>query len=185
MILVLTGIWTFVLASNVHANGYGSLYNMSELLNQPHPFAKQAPMPQFLPTTIHAQWPVVPRDPKPSDTAHMMKKAVLVENSHSSQTFGWLSEVRGGVLKHAISAGNRTKETGIDGNFEVLFVSPSWLKYILSPRPHIGFSINGSSNNTDYAYGGITWEWFPWKAMFIDFSFNWYLDICISLKRPR
>jgi len=172
IVAVAVGILTSVSVSNVYANGFGNLYDMSALMNQPHPFTVQTPLHHSLPTTHSAQWPVAPRAPESSAPTPAGGEAMFVENLTSSRAFGWLSEVRAGVLKHAISAGNRKKETGIDANLEVLFVSPDWLKYIMSPRPHIGFSVNGSTNNTDYAYGGITWEWFPWKTMFIDFSFG-------------
>jgi lipid A 3-O-deacylase len=171
-VAVAVGMFTSLHISDVYASGFGNLYDMSALLRQPHPFAKQAPLHQFLPTTTGAQQPLAQRDQQPSISALMVKDVMSIENTSPTPAFGWISEIRLGVLKHAISAGNRTKETGIDANMEVLFVSADWLKYIFAPRPHIGFSLNGSTNNTDYAYGGITWEWQPWKTMFIDFSFG-------------
>ena len=54
-------------------------------------------------------------------------------------------------------------------NFEVLFTSPSWLKWIWAPRPHVGLSVN-SSGDTSQAYLGLTWEWRFWRNWFFDFS---------------
>ena len=167
-----TGILIFLSVSSVHANGYGNLYDMSKFLNQPHPFTLQTPFYQSTPTNLSNQSTFAPRAQQPFSSAPAKKKIIFDEKTPSIRAYGWLSEVRAGVLKHAISFGNKTKETGIDANLEVLFISPGWLKYIMSPRPHIGFSVNGSSNNTDYAYGGLTWEWLPWETMFIDFSFG-------------
>ena len=68
-----------------------------------------------------------------------------------------MSEVRVVGQKYAASMiSNTIKETGIDGNFVVLFVSSVSKKYIWSPRLNIGGSINGSSNNTDFGHGGVT-----------------------------
>lgn len=79
-----------------------------------------------------------------------------------------LSEVRVGVLKHAVAFGHTAKEGGIDGNVEALFVSPDWLAWAWSPRPHLGFTGNASKTNTDFLYAGLTWEWMFRDRLFID-----------------
>jgi len=85
--------------------------------------------------------------------------------------WGWLSEVRGGLLAHSVAISTDTpKEGGVDGNLEVLFVSPDFMDILWSPRPHIGASFNASSDDTDQVYTGLTWEWMPWGPLFIDFS---------------
>jgi lipid A 3-O-deacylase len=68
----------------------------------------------------------------------------------------WLSEIRGGVLDHDIPLFGHHKESGVDGNLEVLFASPSFLEAILRPRPILGMSIN-SDGNTNALYFGLTW----------------------------
>ncbi len=89
----------------------------------------------------------------------------------SDGKWGWLSEIRLGVLKHSVPISTSTpKEKGIDGNVEVLFTSPGWLGWMWSPRPHIGASFNASSDDTDMAYSGLTWEWQPFGNFFIDAS---------------
>jgi len=83
-----------------------------------------------------------------------------------------LSEIRVGALKHAVAFGHRSKEQGMDGNVEALFRSPGWLAWAYSPRPHLGIVANGSKRATDFLYGGLTWEWMYWDALFVDFSFG-------------
>ena len=75
------------------------------------------------------------------------------------------SEVRIGVLDHDVHAfGGR--EHGADFNAELLFASPvpvaavtfapSYLRWLLRPRPTIGGSVN-TAGDTDKAYLGLTW----------------------------
>ena len=181
--LFITGLLIFTFASVTNASGLGNLYDMSALLNQPHPFTTQAPLiiAPIVQPVVQVPRRILPAAQTLTQAAPMQKDAVPQTPLSNDASFvssltsptKWISEVRVGVMKHAVSMiGNTTKETGIDGNFELLFVSPDFMKYIWSPRPHIGGSINGSTNNTDYAYGGVTWEWNPWKSMFIDFSFG-------------
>ncbi len=85
------------------------------------------------------------------------------------QEKGLISEIRVGFLAHDIGPFSRNEEDGFDGNFEILFRSPSWLQKIWAPRPHLGLSVN-SSGDTSQAYMGLTWEWRFWRNWFIDFS---------------
>jgi lipid A 3-O-deacylase len=74
------------------------------------------------------------------------------------------SEVRVGVLDHDLHfLGGR--ESGIDFNGELLFVSPfsglggflpSWLRWAAEPQPTIGASIN-SAGYTSQGYAALTW----------------------------
>jgi len=90
-----------------------------------------------------------------------------------SAKWGWLSEIRLGILKHSAPISTSTpKEKGIDGNIEVLFASPGWLGWLWSPRPHIGATFNASADDTDQIYSGLTWEWEPLQDFFIDASFG-------------
>lgn len=87
---------------------------------------------------------------------------------HAGETAAtWLSELRGGLTWHdpAWLAGGR--ESGLDINGELLFVtplprawaeslSPSW-RWLATPRPHIGFTAN-TSGNTSSGYFGATWS---------------------------
>ncbi len=83
-----------------------------------------------------------------------------------------VSEVRVGVLLHdqALFFHER-KEKGEDLNLEALFDPPPWkvIKAVLSPRPHVGVSIN-NKGETSQLYGGLTWEWRPFRNAFIDAS---------------
>ena len=82
-----------------------------------------------------------------------------------------VSEVRVGVLAHDYGPFSSNKEDGVDGNLEILFASPAFLDLVLSPRPHIGGSVN-SSGDTSQAYLGLTWEFDVLDAVFIDLTFG-------------
>ena len=77
---------------------------------------------------------------------------------HASAADGIFDEARFGIMAHDVPIGDDRRETGADFNGEVLFVSPSFLSAIWSPRPHLGVSINSAGGNS-YAYGGLTWTY--------------------------
>jgi lipid A 3-O-deacylase len=70
---------------------------------------------------------------------------------------GIVSEIRGGVYDHDVSFWSFHRESGTDINGELLFVSPSFLEVLWSPRPHLGATVN-TEGNTSHAYAGLTWE---------------------------
>lgn len=78
-------------------------------------------------------------------------------------------EVRLGILKHDIKGSfRRHHENGYDGNIEVLWdrLSHPWFKYIFSPRPHLGASLNSSGGSHQF-YAGLTWRYdTPWYVFF-------------------
>lgn len=80
---------------------------------------------------------------------------------------GIVDELKVGVLAHDVNIGGHHKEGGADFNGEILFGSPSFLKWIFAPRPMIGASIN-SQRNTDQAYLGLTWTILDFKQIFTD-----------------
>ena len=171
---------TFLVSATVHAQGIGTTYDMSRFLSEPHPFATGINVRgQGLSSTRAApalRSPLPAQAPTPRNQS--TSRASVEPTAKSSRRTepsgfggGWLSEVRVGVLKHAVSLiGNTTKETGIDGNLEVLFEAPSFLGLLWSPRPTIGLTANSSATNTDIAYGALTWEWAPWSNLILDFS---------------
>jgi lipid A 3-O-deacylase len=69
-----------------------------------------------------------------------------------------VDEIKVGALGHDLKFLGGSKEKGADINTELLFTSPSFLKVIWAPRPHLGVSIN-THNDTSHAYAGLTWEW--------------------------
>jgi len=87
---------------------------------------------------------------------------------HAGETAAtWLSELRGGVTWHDPAWLARGRESGVDINGELLFVtplprawaeglSPTW-RWLATPRPHIGFSAN-TEGNTSSGYFGATWS---------------------------
>jgi len=67
-----------------------------------------------------------------------------------------IDEVKIGFLAHDIGLFDVHVEDGVDINFETLFVSPDFLSFIGSPRPHLGGWVN-TAGNTDAGYFGLTW----------------------------
>jgi lipid A 3-O-deacylase len=80
-----------------------------------------------------------------------------------------VSEVRGGVYAHDISFWSFHRENGADVNGEVLFVSPSFLDAVWSPRPHLGATVN-TNGKTSFLYSGLTWEYDLPAGFFVDGS---------------
>ena len=169
---------TLFVSPPIHAQGIGTTYDMSRFLSEPHPFA----------TSIGSSWqPILTSqltpafghsDPPRPPTSHAEYRASSKTKAKSGHLRKpgelddrWLSEVRVGILKHAASlVGNTAKETGIDGNLEILFKAPSFLELLSSPRPTIGVTANASSTNTDTAYSGLTWELTPWSNLLLNVS---------------
>jgi len=180
----------FAVSGNVAVAGtLGGIYDMSRLLNEPHPFAttRSGPRDQF------SQPVAQPTIPRPAPAAQPLPQVRRVSTAPQrrfqlrtqsapaasrpmadkprlgSGLGGILSEARLGVLVHDEGPFSRNKEDGFDTNFEFLFVSPDFTKIIWSPRPHIGGTIN-SAGNTSQAYIGATWEWDFWRDYFFNFS---------------
>jgi lipid A 3-O-deacylase len=93
--------------------------------------------------------------------------AVLLPTAARAQYLYGLSEVKFAVLAHDVGfAGG--KEGGADVNGELLFRSPIddataahvpiYLRWMVQPRPHIGFEAN-TSGYTSQGYFGLTWTW--------------------------
>jgi lipid A 3-O-deacylase len=157
-------------------------YDVNYFLGQPHPFAGQPPpavhrpVPQ-MPIRSPARVPQPssrPRyvQPKPAPSGGRMTAAAVARMArHGDQPngLGFLSEIRLGVLNHDEGPFSRNEEDGIDGNLELLFVSPRFLDIIWAPRPHLGVDVN-SSGDTSQVYLGLTWEWRFWRAWFANFS---------------
>jgi lipid A 3-O-deacylase len=68
-----------------------------------------------------------------------------------------VDEAKIGMMAHDITLGGRHVEDGADVSGEILFVSPSFLGIIGSPRPHLGGWVN-TDGNTNAAYFGLTWS---------------------------
>jgi lipid A 3-O-deacylase len=89
---------------------------------------------------------------------------------------GIVDEIRLGVLWHDVGVFGTSKERGADLNAELRFVSPAFLEPLLSPRPHLGVSVN-TDGDTDQAYAGLTWTFTlfrqllnPVDSLFLDAS---------------
>ena len=82
--------------------------------------------------------------------------------------WGAISELRGGVLNHDVIFPNRSSlrlpnpfrqrvEGGVNFNGEVIFMAPGFLRYLGSPRPRLGGSLN-ARGYTDNAYLDLDWD---------------------------
>jgi len=81
---------------------------------------------------------------------------------------GILSEVRVGALRHDASIySTQEEDSDIDANVELLFTSPDFLRYIWSPRPHVGVTGN-FGGETSQAYLGLTWDIDLFAGIFIE-----------------
>lgn len=84
-----------------------------------------------------------------------------------------VDEVRFGLLNHEMSLfRGDTQEDGVDVNLEVLFDSPDWMQWALSPRPHIGATIATHDDATSFVYTGLVWDWNFWGGAFIEGAFG-------------
>ncbi len=91
--------------------------------------------------------------------------AAFVAQSQAEEFSGY--EFRGGILKHDAGLFSSPREDGVDINLEVLFPSPKVLRYIGSPRPHIGGSYATDSNGTSQGYLGLTWDYYVVERVYL------------------
>jgi len=94
------------------------------------------------------------------------------ENPHYGEPLlGIITQMQVGILRHDAGVFGRHKEPGTDIDGEIRFLPISWLDFMASPRPHIGFhyNLNGATNQI---FAGITWEFWFWDNFFIDPSFG-------------
>lgn len=111
----------------------------------------------------------VEQKPKPFETR---KHQIANLNDDQSESMGGtVSEIRLGILKHDVGPFSSSEESGIDANFEVLFHSPKFLKFIWAPRPHLGVTFN-SDDDTNQAYFGLSWEFDVGRNLFYGLSFG-------------
>lgn len=78
---------------------------------------------------------------------------------------GIIDRLKLGVLDHDIGIGGHHKEPGADVNAEVQFTSPTFLKWIWAPRPHLGTDIN-TDGKTSQFYAGLTWTILNFPGVF-------------------
>jgi len=156
-------------AGSSEAGTSGGIYDMSRLLSQPHPFAtaQMAPRPFADGRTVRP--PANPQSDAPPQPIRTPSNPQPLNSSSNSSAGDVLSEIRVGALLHDFGPFSHRKESGYDGNLEILFNSPEALKTIWAPRPHAGFSVN-SDNDTNQVYLGLTWEWGFLNNAFFNFS---------------
>jgi lipid A 3-O-deacylase len=154
----------------VHAGTSGAIYDMRQMLNQTHPFARPyIPPPQAAPaprtSPVAAPLPAAPA----ATPARRRTPLQEADPGWTGEFEEFFSEIRIGALWHDQGPFSRNKEDGVDINAEILFTSPDILDIIWSPRPHFGLSYN-SSGDTSQIYIGLTYEWDFWEDWFAGFS---------------
>lgn len=82
-----------------------------------------------------------------------------------------VSETRFGFQAHDVAFLAGDDEDGFDVNGEILFVSPDFLGFAWSPRPHVGTHIN-TAGDTSQIYFGLTWDIDITDWLFFEFSFG-------------
>lgn len=169
-----------VTAAGGPAWGGATAYDLSVLLDQPHPMDLQIPprtagvtplAPEQIRAPARVPPPPVPPRPAVRPTPQPRVAQGVLNSGDGSMRSGRriLSEIRAGVFIHDEGPFSRHEESGVDGNLEFLFVSPDFLDVVWSPRPHFGFTLN-SDDNTHQVYLGLSWEWTVWRALFAGFS---------------
>jgi lipid A 3-O-deacylase len=84
---------------------------------------------------------------------------------------GIVSELRLGAMYHDAGVFGRNKEDDvIDLNAEILFGSPRFLRFIWSPRPHLGVTYAPGDHTTSQVYFGLTWQYAFWRGAFVEGS---------------
>lgn len=169
--LIVSTAASLAMAGGAAAGTSGAVYDMSFFLAQPHPFAARSTSPRPMarrpaPTAVQAQPRRVAVPTPPTAT---LPSSAIADSGAGGGLSGIFSEIRGGFLVHDEGMFSHNKESGFDGNLELLFTSPELLKVIWEPRPHMGFTVN-SAGNTSQAYLGLTWEWEFLGDAFFDFS---------------
>jgi lipid A 3-O-deacylase len=83
--------------------------------------------------------------------------AAFVLVASAAEAASYIDELKLGVLDHDVGVFGSTRESGVDLNAELRFVSPSFLSPIFAPRPHLGVSVN-TAGDTSQLYFGLTWS---------------------------
>ena len=163
-------------------------YDMSSLLFQQHPFSTRsliqpvvavpvAPIqiraPARIPQSVTPSRAVFRQAAQPNASERRPATAGPLlpapPRTGGNGIKGAISEIRLGTLVHDEAPFSRKEEDGIDGNLEILFVSPKFLDIVWAPRPHLGGNIN-SRNDTSQVYAGLSWEWSFWGSWFAGFN---------------
>lgn len=114
------------------------------------------------------------------DTVGQMAAGQPLQSAQSSTTEspggqpgdGIVSELRLGAMAHDVGIFGRSKEDGVDVNGEILFGSPRFLRFLWSPRPHIGVTYAPGPDTTSQVYFGLTWQYTFWRGAFVEGSFG-------------
>ena len=129
-LFTLAGVCLLMVSSGVAIAGTaGAIYDMSTLLNEPHPFAKsinggkEQSGNSVLRSQPSAYQALPPREPVWSQRVIPVRDTVVSSNEKSvrkssSGRGGILNEVRIGVLVHDEGPFSRNKESGFDSNIE-------------------------------------------------------------------
>ena len=113
-------------------------------------------------------------------------------NAHAQDGDAWLKfgrnadrlEARMGILSYDTGFFTQHNQTGIVVNGELVFPSPSFLEFIGSPRPYIGFDLAPNSNQTDFVYAGLNWEAYVTERVYLTASVGGSLNNASDLINP-
>ncbi len=141
-------------------------YDLGILMYQPHPFAGPV-APTVWPTHL-GPVPQAAQAPGPARPRPATEEPSFFDSVGGGLTAA-LSEIRGGILANDTVPTLTHKEPGADINLELLFHSPDFLRFLWSPRPHVGVAIN-TGGDTSQIYAGLTWEWDFWRNMFVSLA---------------
>jgi lipid A 3-O-deacylase len=148
-----------------------SIYDMTRLLYEAHPFDVPSTGPMRAPAPVISQsgtgiYAPASAAPQPVETV----RSAPPEPS-GIPDFHLLSEVRAGISLHNVGPFARNVEDGQDIDFELLFASPDFLSLLFSPHPHVGVHIN-TVGDTSQLWAGLAWQRDFWDRIFLEFTFG-------------
>lgn len=113
-------------------------------------------------------------------------------SAHAQAGDAWLKfgknadrlEARMGIMSYDTGFFTQHNQTGVVVNGELVFPSPSFLDFIGSPRPYIGFDFAPNSNQTDFVYAGLNWEAYFTERVYLTASIGGSLNNASDLINP-
>jgi len=94
------------------------------------------------------------------------------------------AEFKFGVLKHDVGLFSSDKQDGIDINLEYQFDSPTVLRYLGSPRPHVGTVLSTHADSIHQFYTGLSWNYQVLGNLFVSGHFGGAVHTADTLEDP-
>lgn len=89
-----------------------------------------------------------------------------------------------GVLKHDVGLFSSDRQEGIDLNLEYQFPTPDVLRFIGSPRPHVGTVLATHSDSIHQFYTGLSWNYNFLGNVFVSGHLGGVVHTADTLKDP-